>query len=69
MIGWLKPATWMGWGRAVDRCNSGATNELAAFGLFAVTAMLVCYALEDHSAGSFSPLLVRMPRGHGLLAS
>ena len=24
-------------------------NELAAFGLFAVTAMLVCYALEDHS--------------------
>jgi hypothetical protein len=24
-------------------------DELAAFGLFAVTAMLVCYALEDRS--------------------
>jgi hypothetical protein len=25
-------------------------NTLSAFGLFAVTAMLVCYALEDRSA-------------------
>jgi hypothetical protein len=25
-------------------------NALSAFGLFAVTAMLVCYALEDRSA-------------------
>ena len=24
-------------------------DELTAFGLFAVTAMLVCYALEDRS--------------------
>jgi hypothetical protein len=24
-------------------------DQLAAFGLFAVTAMLVCYALENHS--------------------
>ena len=24
-------------------------NEMTAFGLFAVTAMLVCYALEDRS--------------------
>ena len=25
-------------------------DELTAFGLFAVTAMLICYALEDRSA-------------------
>jgi hypothetical protein len=24
-------------------------DELTAFGFFAVTAMLVCYALEDHN--------------------
>jgi len=25
-------------------------NGITAFGLFAVTAMLICYALEEHSA-------------------
>lgn len=30
-------------------CESGVMDRLTLFGLFAVTAMLVCYALEDRS--------------------
>ena len=37
-------------------------DELTAFGLFAVTAMLVCYALEDRSDRFILALLVRVPR-------
>jgi len=31
-------------------CKNGAVNPLTAFGLFAVTAMLVTYALEKRSS-------------------
>jgi hypothetical protein len=32
-----------------DASEGGGMNLLTVFGLFAVTAMLVCYALEDRS--------------------
>jgi hypothetical protein len=33
--------------------NSGQMDTLTAFGLFAVAAMLVAYALEERNRGSF----------------
>jgi hypothetical protein len=33
----------------MTRAGAALMDELTAFGLFAVTAMLVCYALEDRS--------------------
>jgi hypothetical protein len=52
MVPYRRGSVKLGWpGAVLQQCVSGPTpmDRLTSFGLFAVTGMLVCYALEDRS--------------------